>query len=124
MKKALVFIAAALVLAGCSSSSDTSSDSKADFAIEQDTPMMSTDEMYLYDVREAAFILNGQSDSKLISLGREFCSLLDEGVAVEDFIYSWLADDPSDQATEIAVAISGNAIEYYCPEYAYQLGAV
>lgn len=62
------------------------------------------------------------TDEELLKLGRDFCTYLDNGGTVDEFIedavYEFYEDD---DALMLLATITGVAIAHYCPEYDYQL---
>ena len=124
-KTALVAAFAALLLAGCSttSSSDTV-DTVADNFQTQDyqAPVQTPEEQYLEDVKaQNNADLMDESDYDLLNVGYQTCEVLDSGYSIGEMVQYLLSDNPSESDIKYMSIIIGNAVEYLCPEYMPQL---
>lgn len=128
MKTAISVTLAALLLAGCSTSSNNTVDAVENTYQNQDLqvpiePSMSAEDMYLRDVHaQNNPDLEDETDRDLLNIGYETCNVLDQGYTVEELVLYLLSEgNPSDAEIKYQSIIIGNAIEYLCPEYLDQV---
>lgn len=126
MKKTAVLAAlAALLLAGCSSSSSTDTVGSVSDSFQTEdyqTPVQTPEEQYLSDVKaQNNPDLMDETDADLLQVGYQTCEVLDSGYSVQEMVQYLLSDNPSESEIAYMSIIIGNAIEYFCPEYLPQL---
>lgn len=129
MKKTTLLIggvlAGSLLLTGCASGSSYTRPAPEDTYVAPEPEPVYTDEDYF--VAEIRYSGNSYaanpSDSDLIDVGRQTCSLLDDGYTVME-IATYLVEngDSNDpEFYEFEGIVVGSAVRNLCPEYTYQI---
>lgn len=99
-------------------------DSTTEDELENEDYYLSGDDLYIEIIRDENrnSLTDEFTDRELLQLGRDFCSYLDRGGTVDEFIedavYEFYEDD---EALMLLATVTGVAIAHFCPEYDYQL---
>lgn len=117
-KFATLAAATALALTGCAATTTTAPEEAAPAENTSTSYQSVEDEFYEDFLSEAGSAGYRVSRQELIGMGREVCSLLDEGNSVGDILDA-ISDTAEDEDVITAMlALTASSVVNFCPEYA------
>ena len=112
---------------GNSGKTDSSSNSGSNSQIEPapaPEPVYTDEDYFITEVRSSGNrYVDNASDYDLLDIGRQTCSLLDDGYTIDDIITYLVANNDSNSTSflEFEGIVIGAAVRNLCPEYTNQI---
>lgn len=115
---------ALMVLTGCASQSSQANPVETVTQFEQ--PTLSPEQQYISHIRSLGnMYVDNSSDSSLVELGKQACTVLDTGYTVEELVTGLINSGSLNTAEqyEFAGIVVGGGVRYFCPEYITEVEA-
>ena len=121
---ALVLVIGILVGSSSHGSGSTSAGGGGGSSNVDPAPVLTDDELYLQTVRgQNNSYIDNATDTQLLKIGKQVCSILDSGYTVSDVVTYLAANGTStdDSFYQMEGIVIASGVTVYCPEYIDQL---